>query len=91
MHLQLVFMTGKTSFATVQPWAGRSLNIYCVAKVSKLHQPSSLGLDGGGESLSRYVDKQEEHKEPSSPYAQYIFSLFSTEVKRSGKFCFSCL
>ena len=85
MHFLLVFMVGKTSFATVQPWAGRSENIYLLCKVSLLHPPSSLGLDGEGESLSRYDDKLEEPKEPSSPYSQHIFSLFSTPMKRSGQ------
>ena len=51
--------------STVQPKAGRSLNIYFDAKVSKLHPPSSLGLDGDGAYLPLYDDQQEVHQEPA--------------------------
>ena len=42
--------------STVQPKAGRSENIYFDAKVSKLHLPSSLGLDGDREFLPHHED-----------------------------------
>ena len=38
---------GALHTSTVQPKAGRSENIYWLGKVSLLHPPSSLGLDGG--------------------------------------------
>ena len=54
---------------TVQPKAGRSREYILLGKVSRLHPPSSLGLDGEGKPLPHHSDQLEVHKEPSSTYA----------------------
>ena len=54
-RLHSVSRDGYAVCSTVQPKAGRSENIYLLCKVSLLHPPSSLGLDGEGESLSPVV------------------------------------
>ena len=60
---------GALHMPTVQPKAGRSENIYFDAKVSKLHPPSSLGLDGDGTFLPWHDDLPKVQKKPSSPYS----------------------
>ena len=60
-------IAGVLHTSTVQPKAGRSENIYLLCKVCLLHPPSSLGLDGHGQHLSRFEDTQEVLGEPSSP------------------------
>ena len=50
---------------STQGWTVREYILLC--KVSKLHPPSSLGLDGHKLLLSRLEDAQEVPKEPSSP------------------------
>ena len=58
---------------TVQPKAGRSLNIYFDAKVSMLHPPSSLGLDGDEERFPHHDDLLEGCREPTSPGTLMVF------------------
>ena len=53
--------------STVQPKAGRSENIYWLCKVSLLLPPSSLGLDGHGQHLSRFEYTLEVPEKPPSP------------------------
>ena len=48
-----------------QGWTVREYILLC--KVSLLHSPSSLGLDGHEQLLSRLEDAQKAPKEPSSP------------------------
>ena len=50
-----------------QGWTVREYILLC--KVSLLHPPSSLGLDGDGTFLPRHNDLPEVQKEPSSPYS----------------------
>ena len=72
-RIHLASWTGALHTSTVQPKAGRSENIYFIGKVSLLHSPSSLGLDGHEQLLSRLEDAQEVPKEPSSPCWQIGF------------------
>ena len=49
-----------------QGWTVGEYILLC--KVSRLHPPSSLGLDGEGKPQPHHDDQQEVQKEPSSTY-----------------------
>ena len=66
-------IAGVLHTSTVQPKAGRSENIYWLCKVSLLHPPSSLGLDGHGQHLSRLEDMQKVPEKPSSSCLPTVF------------------
>ncbi len=71
--------------STVQPKAGRSENIYWLCKVSLLLPPSSLGLDGHGQHLSRLEDILEVPEEPSLLAHQLASLVHSIQVTISRK------
>ena len=60
-------IAGVLHTSTVQPKAGRSENIYWLCEVSLLLPPSSLGLDGHGQHLSRFEYTLEVPEKPPSP------------------------
>ena len=65
----------------------RSLNIYFDAKVSMLHSPSSLGLDGDEERLLHHEGRLEVHQKPSSPCAQTGICRIISSNRYKGQPC----
>ena len=60
-----------------QGWTVREYILLC--QVSKLHPPSSLGLDGQGQLLPRCKDTQEVPKKPTSPCSPIGFPCTASE------------
>ena len=55
-----------------------------LCKVSLLHPPSSLGLDGDGTFLPRHNDFPEVQKKPSSPYLTIVKVREETTLSHYG-------
>ena len=65
-----------------QGWTVREGILLC--KVSLLHPPSSLGLDGDGTFLPRHNDLPEVQKKPSSPYLTIVKVREETTLSHYG-------
>ena len=65
-----------------QGWTVREGILLC--KVSLLHPPSSLGLDGDGTFLPRHNDLPEVQKKPSSPYLTIVKVCEGTTLSHCG-------
>ena len=65
-----------------QGWTVKEDILLC--KVSLLHPPSSLGLDGDGTFLPRHNDLPEVQKEPSSPYLTIVKVCEGTTLSHCG-------
>ena len=65
-----------------QGWTVREDILLC--KVSLLHPPSSLGLDGDGTFLPWHDDLPEVQKEPSSPYLTIVKVREETTLSHYG-------
>ena len=66
----------------IQGWTVREGILLC--KVSLLHPPSSLGLDGDGTFLPRHNDLPEVQKKPSSPYLTIVKVCEGTTLSHCG-------
>ena len=65
-----------------QGWTVREDILLC--KVSLLHPPSSLGLDGDGTFLPRHNDLPKVQKKPSSPYLTIVKVREGTTLSHCG-------
>ena len=65
-----------------QGWTVKEDILLC--KVSLLHPPSSLGLDGDGTFLPRHNDLPEVQKKPSSPYLTIVKVREGTTLSHCG-------
>ena len=65
-----------------QGWTVKEDILLC--KVSLLHPPSSLGLDGDGTFLPRHNDLPEVQKKPSSPYLTIVKVCEGTTLSHCG-------
>ena len=71
---------GRCAISPDRPTQGWTVGEYILlCKVSKLHPPSSLGLDGDGQILSRFEYMQEVPKEPTSPCSSIVFLVQPTD------------
>ena len=80
-HVQVSFcFPGGHTVCLHRPTQGWTVGEYILlCKVSKLHPPSSLGLDGDGQILSRFEYMQEVPKEPTSPCSSIVFLVQPTD------------